>query len=104
MDVVVIWSDSAIEDLHNIYNFHLINANKRVADRLANSIVDQTLLLEQTPGMGQSEDLLAHLQKEIRFLVHKKYKIVYWIDDSMVTIAAVFDCRQSPGKLSGKNI
>jgi len=104
MEIVVIWSDTAITELQDIYNYYYYKVSERVADNLANAIVDQTILLEQTPQMGQPEEMLAHLQKEIRYLVYGNYKIVYLFDENIVTIATVFDCRQNPRKLGIKNV
>ena len=103
MEIVVIWSDTAIEELRDLYDYFYTKASKRVADKITNAIVDKTLLLEQTPHMGQKEEMLAHLKKGIRYLVQGNYKIVYWIDENLVTIATVFDCRQDPKKLKSKN-
>ncbi len=104
MEIMVIWSDTAIEELQEIYDYYFFNASKRIADKLANSIVDKTILLEQSPRIGQKEEILVHLQKEIRYLVHGNYKIVYWIDNNIVTIATVFDCRQNPKNMESRNI
>ncbi len=103
MEIVVVWSDSAIEELRSIYDYLYFQASKIVADKISNAIVDKTLLLEQTPRVGQKEDLLMHLNKEIRYLIEGNYKIVYWIDENIVSIATVFDCRQNPKKLKSKN-
>jgi len=74
-------------------------ASKKVADKITNSIVDKTIMLEITPRMGQKEELLAHFKQEIRYLVQGNYKIVYLIKENIVSIATVFDCRQDPIKL-----
>lgn len=103
MEIVVIWSDSAIEELRSVYDYLYYHAGKRVADKISNAIVDRTLLLEQTPRVGQKEEMLAHLNKEIRYLIEGNYKIVYWIDQDIISIATVFDCRQNPQKLKSKN-
>lgn len=102
MEIVVVWSDSAIEELRAIYDYFYFHAGKRVADKILNAIVDKTLLLEQTSGIGQKEEMLAHLNKEIRYLIEGNYKIVYWIDENIVSIATVFDCRMDPQKLKRK--
>lgn len=104
MEIVVIWSDSAIQDLRNIYDYLYFQASKRIAENISNAIVDKTILLEQTPRIGQKEELLVHLNKEIRYLIEGNYKIVYWIDENLISIATVFDCRQDPNKLKRKNI
>ena len=103
MEIVVVWSDNAIEELRSIYDYLYFNVSKKVADKISNAIVDKTLLLEQTPRVGQKEEMLAHLNKEIRYLIEGNYKIVYWIDDDIISIATVFDCRMDPKKLKSKN-
>jgi hypothetical protein len=34
-------------------------------------------------------------------LIEGNYKIIYWIDNQNIKIAAVFDCRQNPAKMKG---
>jgi len=41
MEIVVIWSDSAIEELRDIYEYLNVKAGKRIADKITNDIVDQ---------------------------------------------------------------
>ena len=103
MEIVVVWSDNAIEELRSIYDYLYFNVSKKVADKISDAIVDKTLLLEQTPRVGQKEEMLAHLNKEIRYLIEGNYKIVYWIDDDIISIATMFDCRMDPKKLKGQN-
>lgn len=103
MEIIVVWSDSAIEELRNIYEYYFYKASKRVADKITNSIVDKTIMLEITPRMGQKEELLAHFKQDIRYLVQGNYKIVYLIEENIVSIATVFDCRQDPIKLKIKS-
>lgn len=103
MEIVVVWSDTAIEELRAIYDYLYFQANKIVADKISNAIVDKTILLEQTPRIGQKEQILAHLNKEIRYLIEGNFKIVYWIDRDIISIATVFDCRMDPKKLKSKN-
>jgi len=104
MEIVVVWSDGAIEELRTIYDYLYFNVSKKVADKISNAIVDKTLLLEQSPRVGQKEELLVHLNKEIRYLIEGNYKIVYWIDDEIISIASVFDCRMNPKEIKRKTI
>jgi hypothetical protein len=46
----------------------------------------KTLVREQTPLIGQKDELLAHLNKEIRYLVEGNYKVVYWVDANIISI------------------
>jgi len=104
MEIVVIWTDSAKKELQNIYDYYCYKASRKIADKISNSIVDRTINLAQTPRMGRKEDLLNNLNKEIRYLVDGNYKIVYWIEENLVFIASVFDCRQNPKKMGNKKI
>lgn len=104
MEIVVIWSDSAIEELHDIYAYFSQKAGKKIADKITNAIVDLSIMLEESPQIGQTEEILSHLNKEIRYLISGNYKIVYLVDGNIITIATVFDCRQDPHKLKSKNV
>ena len=99
MEMIVLWSDAAIEELQKIFDYYNTAVSFKVASTITNTIVDKTLTLEHYPRIGQTEELLKHLQKEIRYLVEGNYKIVYWIEDNFVNIATIFDCRQNPKKL-----
>jgi len=104
MEITVLWSDSAIVELQAVYDYFLSTANFKVAQKLVNSIVDKSILLSANPRMGQLEELLKHRKDEIRYLVEGNYKIVYKIEEPIVVIATLFDCRQNPKKLAGKRI
>jgi len=104
MEMIVLWTDSAIEDIQQIHDYYIIIAGDKVANKITNSIVDKVILLEKNPRIGQLEDLLKHKKEEIRYLVNGNYKIVYFIEENQVIIASVFDCRQDPLKLVDKSI
>lgn len=104
MEIIVLWSDSAIEDLQKIHDYFNSTANLKVANKIVDTIVDKSITLENNPKIGQIEKLLKHKQKEIRYLVCGNYKIVYWIENKFVIIATIFDCRQDPKKLKKTNI
>jgi hypothetical protein len=38
------------------------------------------------------------MPEDFRYLVESNYKIIYWKEDEIITIASVFDCRQNPEK------
>ena len=99
MEMIVFWTDSAIEDLQKIYSYLSTVASDKIAINTTNSIVERTISLEHNPRIGQIEELLKHYKKEIRYIVEGHHKIVYLIDDYYVIILTVFDCRQDPKKL-----
>jgi len=100
--MIVLWSDEAIAKLQDTFDYYDSTAGRKVADKITNSIVDQTIKLEKNSRVEQAEELLKHRKKEIRYLVDGNYKIVYWLEENFVNIATIFDCRQNPVKL--KNI
>lgn len=104
MEVIVIWTESAIAELQNIHDYFAEKAGGSVANKITDTIVDRSLMLEQAPRAGQVEELLKHCIVEVRYLVEGNYKIVYMIDKQLVVILTVFDCRQNPSKLKKKRI
>ena len=104
MEMIVLWTDSAIADLQEIHDYFISVASLKVANKITNSIVDKSILLENNPRIGQVEELLKHRKEEIRYIVDGHYKIVYFIDDNYVIIATVFDCRKDPKILENTKI
>jgi len=106
MEVVfrVLWTDSAIYQLKDIFDYHLIKASPNIAQRLVQKIIDATIILENNPKSGRKEDLLKSRPLEFRFVIVKNYKIIYWIDYEfrIVNISMVFDTRKNP-ELINKN-
>ena len=99
MELKVSWTETAIEQLENIFDYYKYNATLKVAQNIVNKIVDRSIQLETQPFCGQLEDLLKKRKKEYRYIVEDNYKIIYWIEDKYVKIAAVFDTRQNPEKI-----
>ena len=103
MEIVfkILWTDFAINQLKDIFDYHLIKASPNIAQRLIQKIIDATIILENNPKSGRKEELLTDLHQEFRFVIVKNYKIIYWIDYefSIINIATVFDTRQNPIKI-----
>jgi plasmid stabilization system protein ParE len=95
----VLWTDTAISQLEQIFYYYSHKANARVAEKLVNEIVTKSLLLEAFPESGQKEESLLGRKKQYRYLVQGNYKIIYWIDEDLVKVANIFDCRQSPERI-----
>jgi toxin ParE1/3/4 len=104
MEIVykILWTDFAINQLKDIFDYHLIKASSNIAHRLVQKIIDATIILENNPVSGIKEDLLADRSLEFRFIIIKNYKIIYWIDSEFrtINISMVFDTRQNPKKIS----
>ena len=96
---MVLWSDASLLQLEDIYNYYKINASQKIASRLVKHLVKETIRLKRNPLIGTKEPLLAERCFEYRYLVSKKYKIIYRYNDSIIRVIAVFDCRQNPERL-----
>jgi toxin ParE1/3/4 len=100
MEVKILWTDFAINQLEQIFDFYKYKASIAVARKMIMQIIDSTMLLEKNPLLVAKEPLLANREKEYRYLVESNYKIIYWIENNYVKISSVFDCRQNPIKLT----
>ena len=100
MDLKVLWTNTASKQLEDIFDYYNTTANLTVARKLVKGIVQKTTSLSKQPRKGQRELLLADRQKEYRYIVEGNYKIIYWVDLATVHIAAVFDSRQNPDKMT----
>ena len=97
----ILWTDFAINQLKDIFDYHLVKASPNIAQRLVQKIIDATIILEKNPKAGKKEDLLANRPQDFRFLIIKNYKIIYWIDYkfNIINVSTVFDTRQNPDKI-----
>lgn len=99
MEVKIFWSDTALSQLEDIYDYYKVKASIAIARKLVKSIIEKTIILELNPLIGEKESLLAERTFEYRFLVEKNYKIIYRFNDKQVKIISVFDCRQNSEKI-----
>lgn len=99
MDLKVVWTNIASEQLEGVFDYYKITASPTIARKLVKSILQKTASLVKQPKKGPRELLLADRQKEYRYIVEGNYKIIYWVDEAAVHIASVFDTRQNPDKI-----
>jgi len=99
MDLKVLWTNTASEQLEDVFDYFKVTSDLTVARKIVKGIVKKSTSLSKQPRKGQREPLLADRQKEYRYLVEGNYKIIYWVDLATVHIAAVFDTRQNPEKI-----
>jgi plasmid stabilization system protein ParE len=99
MEVKIEWSELSIKQLKDIFDYYSLKASPRIAKKIVNKIVDRVEILHKNPLSGPKEELLNEMPEDFRYLVESNYKIIYWIESEMITIASVFDCRQNPEKM-----
>lgn len=99
MEVKVLWTDSSLAQLQEIFDYYNLMASTSVASKIVKRIVKKSLLLESNPLIGVKEPLLTNRTFEYRFMVVTNYKIIYRFNDNIARIVSVFDCRQNPQKI-----
>lgn len=98
----IIWTDFAIQNLKDIFDYYSENANKKVAHKIRKQILASTKYLIQNPQSGQIELSLEKLNQKYRYLVVENYKVIYKIIENEIRIADVFDTCQNPIKIERK--
>ncbi len=99
MEIKVFWTETALNNLEDIFEYYKYKASVKIARNLVKGIVKSTIQIQNSPNIGKKEELLADRKFKYRFLIIGNYKIIYWIDDNYIKIATVFDCRQNPEKI-----
>ncbi|MCK9410993.1 MAG: type II toxin-antitoxin system RelE/ParE family toxin [Prolixibacteraceae bacterium] len=99
MEVKVLWSDTSLIQLQEIFDYHNLRASVSVARKIVKGLVEKSLLIETNPLIGIREPLLADRSFEYRFFIENNYKIIYRFDENIVRIISIFDCRKNPQKL-----
>ena len=99
MEVKIEWSELSTKQLNDIFDYYSLKVSPRIAKKIVNKIVDRVEILLKNPLSGPKEELLSEMSEDFRYLVESNYKIIYWIENEIITIASVFDCRQNPEKM-----
>lgn len=93
----ILWLELAEEDLDSIYQFYAKDKSIKAAYKIYNEILDAAESLADFPQMASLELDLSEEGEEYRSLiVRKHFKLIYFVEDESIFIAAVWDCRQSP--------
>ena len=99
MQIELRWMKRAVKHLNTIYDF-LAEKDEQAAIKVYNDLLDSADTLLTFPMAGKIEEALKDSSKDYRSLVVcKHYKLVYRVENHIVKIVAVWDCRQNPKKL-----
>lgn len=99
----IIWSEDAQSELGLILEYGAATFGERAAGRFYREVLDNEVRLLSFPCMGKIEPLLAGRPQNFRSLViHKHYKLIYYIDEDTIYIAALIDTRADPDSLTEK--
>ena len=78
MELEVFWSNHAKNKLEEIFDYYKLKASLKVANKIINGIINQTIRLNKTPRIGQVEEVIKDDEREFRYLGYTNYKIVYY--------------------------
>ncbi|MBR5959238.1 MAG: type II toxin-antitoxin system RelE/ParE family toxin [Salinivirgaceae bacterium] len=93
----ILWSKRAADALHQVEEYVLSAFGEKVRDEFMNEIGNAVLALADIPTIGKIDPLFAHRKQEYRsIIVRKLNKIVYYIKDDTIHIAAFWDTRREP--------
>ena len=92
----IVWTDFAIKNLKEIFDYYSTRVNIKVAHGIRLQILKSSRQLKYNPNSGSIEPSLVSLDKNYRYLVSGNYKLIYRILDNQVIINDVFDTRQNP--------
>ena len=90
----VVWSDEAVGDLERISQY-IEHDSPSYARALVRRILESTRKLAIFPRIGRVVPELA--DENFRELLVHNYRVIYRIEDDVVTIAAIAHSRQSLG-------
>ena len=60
----ILWTDFAINQLKDIFDYLLVKASPGIAQKQVQKIIDATIILENNPKSGRKEDLLINRPQE----------------------------------------
>ena len=95
------WSDDAIEELNAALEYGVSTFGENAAKRFYENLLENESILLTNPRIGQNEPLLVRRSQNFRSrVVHKHYKLVYYIEVDIIYIVALFDTRRNPASLA----
>jgi len=101
MALKIYWTDFSKGQLRLIFDYYNEKASLKIARKLVIELTQEVIKLQNQPYTGQKEELLIGKVQEFRYLVHRNYKIIYWVNTqkNRIEITDVFDTRQNPVKI-----
>ncbi len=85
--------------LKKIFQYYNNVANRKIAYKITEHIIEAIQTLHHNPTIGQEEEYLKVLKKHHRRLIVGHYKIIYRKEKQILYITDIFDSRQDPSKM-----
>ena len=95
--MTILWHKRAADALHQVEEYVLCAFGEKVRFEFMNEIENAVLALADNPSIGSVDPLFALRKQEYRsIIVRKLNKIVYYVKDDAIHIAAFWDTRREP--------
>jgi toxin ParE1/3/4 len=96
----IFWSEKALMDLEEIFDFYEQLASYDVAQKILNQLIEKVDVLVSYPEMGTIEYFDKPQPFEYRYILEGNHKLIYRVSEieKLIFIARVFDTRKSPKK------
>ena len=93
----VIWFIRAEQSMRQIEKYILSKFGENTRARFILELEQSIQSLSEMPEIGPIDPLLAHRSKTYRsIIVHRMSKLVYYVQDDTIHIAAFWDTRREP--------
>lgn len=93
------WSEEAAEDLESLYAYYS-QWNLQGAAKIYNQILDGANVLLTFPKAGKVDYRLLGKGHSYRtYIVHKYFELIYYIEEPVIYIAAIWNCQRNPERL-----
>ena len=99
----VIWLAHAEKSLRRTEEYILQEYGEKSRGRFMQEVEDVAYLLEKMPELGHFEPLLSRYKQGYRSIViNHLNKLIYYIRDNKILIAALWDTRREPRTLTNE--
>lgn len=95
------YTQQALDSLQECLDFFPSEVPAEKVNEIRDKILAKADVLLINPYVGQVEEYLEHLDKNHRRVIEGNYKILCRIENEIVYVTDIFDCRQYPSKMKG---
>ena len=91
------WHKRAAAQLHQVEDYVLRKFGERTRQEFMDEVEQTVLALADSPVMGKLDPLFAHRKQAYRSIIIRRLnKLVYYVKDDTLHIAAFWDTRREP--------
>ena len=93
----IVWHKRADAALHQVEDYILERFGEKVRQEFMDEVEKSVLALADMPSIGQLDPLFAHRKQTYRsIIVRRLNKVVYYVKNDTIHVAAFWDTRREP--------